>query len=305
MPMNKEKDVRFSYSAIAEPITCLFWNNKQFLQWGQEAGYTSAEFFPYRKTANEIVSMDIQAISDLSRIKSGHVRYNPYATYWKVITRQEDPLRPGVSLGWYNLAFASPEISQKSLQKLETNLKDFHVVTYPYEVNGQNPYGNYKYPTLQTHPAVFADTSNAVKLIKQVKEGKFAGIVWDTFHALEKANVSYSPLANWRISLRKLLEADVVKEVHVQAGRIREKYTEVEDMNWLKNMTGEYPKYNHELGQMLRMIKDMNPTIPLTIEVNLEGLIKAGIINKPKFLHDVLEEAKVVHQQLVDYVKRV
>ena len=62
--MEGKRDIRFSYSAIAEPISALFWNNRQFLQWGREAGYNSAEFFPFARAAVEIVTLNIEAISE-------------------------------------------------------------------------------------------------------------------------------------------------------------------------------------------------------------------------------------------------
>ncbi len=303
--MNKEYDIRFSYSAIAEPITCLFWSNGTFIQWGQEAGYTSAEFFPFRKTAEEILCMDANVVASLKNIKSGHVQYNPYATLFSVLTRKEDPLRPGESLKWYNLAFASPQTSFASLRKLEDIATPFHVVTYPYEMRGLKPYGEYKNSMLQTHPAVFNDTSNADQLIKLVHEGTYKGVVWDTFHALEATASGYAPLQDWHASLAKLLEAHVITEVHVQAGRTAEKYSEVGDMNWLKGMTGESPKYNSQLGQMLNMVKEADPAIPLTIEIGLDGLIHAGLIKKPTFMHDVLPKAQNIHKELIDYVTRV
>jgi hypothetical protein len=304
--MTQETDVRFSYSAIAEPVTTLFWNNEQFLSWAQEAGYTSAEFFPFKKTAEEIMTIEPRVLADFKIIKSGHVRYNPYATFWKVVTRRQDPLRPGTPLGFYNLAFAGPEISQRSLQKLETVLgNQFHVITYPYEIDNQNPYGNYKNPVLQAHPAVFGDISDADALIQQVRAGKYRGVVWDTFHALEEAKKGYAPLGDWRHSLAKLLEAGVIVEIHAQAGRIKEKYTEVGDMNWLKRMTGENPDYHNELAQMLRMVKSVSSLIPITIEIGLGGLVKAGIFEKPRFMHDLVNKAIDVHQELIDYVRRV
>jgi len=302
--MEGKRDIRFSYSAIAEPISALFWNNRQFLQWGREAGYNSAEFFPFARAAVEIVTLNIEAISDFSEIRSGHVRYNPYATFWKVITRQEDPLRPGTPLGLYNLAFANQETSLAALQRLEEVLVNFQVITYPHEVCGQNPYGQFANPLLQTHPAVFSDTSNAEALIKQVREGKYRGIVWDTFHALEEATPGHTPLKPWQPTLEKLLAAGVVSEIHAQVGRVKEKYTEVGDQDWLTGMTGENPNYNSELAQMLKIVKAYDPGIPLTIEIGLEGLVKAGVIKKSRFMHDAIPQAQEIHKQLIDYVKR-
>jgi hypothetical protein len=304
--MSKETDVRFSYSSIVSPIRALTWSNSKFIEWANDTGYSSAEFFPYKGTSAEILIRSAEVISSLKEIRSGHVVYNPYATNLSVLVRREDPLRKNVSLGLYNLAFVEQKTSQKVFDKLEEHLSEgFHVVTYPYEISGNKPYGEYKNPVVQTHPAVFNDESTADDLIRLVKEGKYKGVAWDTFHALESTKDGNKPLGNWEESLNKLLEANVVKEVHVQAGRVREKYSPIKDMSWLKGMTGEYPDYNNELGQMCKMVKAHDPTIPFVIEINTEGLAKAGMVDKTTPWFGNLEDVRKIHGQLIDYVKRV
>ncbi len=303
--MNKEVDVRFSYSSIVSPLRSFTWNNGRFIEWSKEAGYTSAEFLPFRTAATEVLVKDIKVISSIKDIKSGHVVFNPYATVWSVLTRRVDPLRKNVPLGLYNLAFVDQKTSQKALRKLETNLDDFYVVTYPYEVGINRPYGEYQNPVVQTHPAVFNDETSADTLIKQVREGKYKGVAWDTFHALESTKSGFKPFRNWKASLHKLLDAGVIREIHVQAGRIREKYSPVQDTGWLEGMTGENPKYNNELGQMIRLVKENDLSIPFVIEINIGGLVKAGLLSNQSELSADLNKVKNIHSQLIDYVKRV
>ena len=304
--MEKEMDVRFSYSSIASPIRAIAWNNGKYIDWAKDTGYTSVEFFPFKGTSTEIILQNAEVISSLNEIKSGHVVYNPYATNISVLARKEDPLRKGVPFGPYNLAFVNKKTSKKVYGRLEKHLSDeFYVVTYPYEVGGKIPYGKYKNPVVQTHPAVFNDESTADDLIELVNKGVYNGVAWDTFHALEATKDDVKPLANWEESLDKLLVAGVVSEVHVQAGRVREKYSAVPDMSWLKGMTGESPEYNNELGKMLRLVKSYDETIPFVIEINTEGLAQAGMVGKMTPWFGNLDDVRDIHGQLIDYVKRV
>lgn len=300
----KEIDVRFSYSSIGFPLRAFTWSNDHFCNWAKETGYTSAEFLPFRFTASEVLIRDVSVISSIDYIKSGHVVYNSYATVWSVLNKETDPLRKNVPLGQYNLAFVEAKTAQKALRKLEENLKDFYVVTYPYQINGKRPYGEYLNPVVQTHPAVFNDKTSADGLIKLVRNGKYSGVAWDTFHALETTADGTKPFRNWRVSLHKLLEADVIKEVHIQAGRIRGKYSPVPDMSWLKGMTGENPKYNNELGQMIRIVKEHDSTIPFVIEISTGGLIKAGLLDNKTELSVDLNKVQEIHKHLIDYLKR-
>lgn len=302
--MNKEIDVRFSYSSIVSPLRAFTWNNGRFIGWSKEAGYTSTEFLPFRNAATEVLVKDIKVISSIKDVKSGHVVYNPYATVWSVLTRRTDPLRKNVPLGLYNLAFVDQKTSQKVLRKLEENLNGFYVVTYPYEIGGKRPYGEYQNPVVQTHPAVFNDETSAETLIKLVRAGKYSGVAWDIFHALESTGSGFKPFRNWKNSLHQLLDAGVINEIHIQAGRIREKYSPVPDMSWLKGMLGENPRYNNELGQMIRLVKEHDPSIPFVIEINIGGLIKAGLLGNRSELSADLNKVKNIHSQLIDYVKR-
>ncbi|MFH1971110.1 MAG: hypothetical protein ABIJ05_01870, partial [Patescibacteria group bacterium] len=203
----KEIDVRFSYASIGFPLRAFTWSNTQFIDWAKETGYKSAEFLPFRFAASEVLISGVSVISSLNFIKSGHVVFNPYATVWSVLSKETDPLRKNVVLEKYNLAFVNANTAQKALKKLEENLQDFYIVTYPYEVSGKRPYGEYSNPVVQTHPAVFDDKSSAEDLIKLVKEGKYSGVAWDSFHALETTSDGTKPFRNWREVLHKLLEA--------------------------------------------------------------------------------------------------
>lgn len=300
----KETDIRFSYSSIGFPLRAFTWSNGHFIEWAKETGYSSAEFLPFRNASTEVLIKNVNVITSINFVKSGHVVYNPYATIWSVLNRRTDPIRNNIPFGLYNLAFVERKNAQKVLSKLEYSLNNFYVVTYPYEVNGIKPYGEYVNPVVQTHPAVFNDTSTTDELINLVNRGKYSGVAWDTFHALETTADGTKPFRNWRVSLHKLLEANVIKEVHIQAGRIREKYSNVPDMSWLKGMTGENPKYNNELGQMIRIVKEHDASIPFVIEVNTGGLIKAGLLDEKTELSADINKIRHIHSQLIDYIKR-
>lgn len=305
--MKHETEVRVSYSSLINPCRpdiTLLWNNKRFVSWAKETGYQGLEFLPLRGTARDVIRNPINVLSNLPEIKSGHVFYNPYATLWAICTRKPDPLRPGSKLAFYNIGMADAQTGQDALHKLEKAFSEFPVVTYPYETEKGNPYGEYDNPWLQTHPAVFNDESDENDLIRLVKSGKYKGVVWDTFHALEQTSSGKRPLFNWNKSLGKLLEAGVVKEIHVQAARATEKYGKIPDLNWARDLTGEYPKYNNELGQMIKLVKKIDPNIPFTVEITPQALYKAGIL-KPEAILRTAGDLQTIHREIIDYIKRV
>lgn len=305
--MEKESEVRLSYNSLihtGRPDITLLWPNKRFVEWARETGYEGVEFLPLRGAARDVLRSSVKVISSLPEIKTGHVFYNPYATLWSVIKRGDDPLRPGSKLALYNLGMADPNIGKRALHKLEMVFSNFPVVTYPYWRGGLSPYGKYNRPWLQTHPAVFNDKSNEEELIWLVRGGRYRGIVWDTFHALEKINSGRRPLAIWRMSLSRLLEAGVVREIHVQAARATEKYGKVPDLEWAKDLTGTNPNYNNELGQMIRLVKSFDADIPFVVEISPQGLFNAGIL-KPSTILRTTGDLQNIHREIIDYIKRV
>lgn len=301
--MAKESEVRFSYATLASPLRpdiAFFWKNNRFIEWGDKSGYSGAEFLPLRGAARDVIK-NSNVVASLKEIKTGHVALNPYATFWSILARKPDPLRSGKKLQFYNLGFAEPKTSIKALHKLEEVFDDLPVVTYPSEVGGKNPYGEYKNPWIQTHPAVFDDESTADDLITKVKKGKYSGVVWDTYHALEASNSGKRPFIDWPRALGKLLEAGVLREIHVQAGRIKESDPSINDLEWLRGMVGD-PNYNSELGHMIRFIKSFDQNLPFVIEVHPYSLYQAGLIAKSSLLRTTGDLQKV-HQELIEFVK--
>lgn len=298
-----ESEVRMSYACLGNPIVPFVWTNERIAAWAKTTGYQGAEYLPYRLAASQINKIGV--LSSLPEIKSGHVAFNPYATVWSVLLQRKDPLRPGEKLNVYNLAFANPRASIESLHKLERHIKDFPVVTYPYERGEEKPYGEYQNPLVQTHPAVFNDKSTADELIASVKEGKYKGVVWDIFHALEQTSDGARPLGeNWERSLRKLLEAGVLKEVHISPGRIVKRYGFPEkDFDWIRGMVGN-PNYRTTLGKTIRIIKESQQKIPFVVEIPAVSWVRAGILPK-KFLFSTGQEFMSINRQVIDYIKRV
>jgi len=305
--MGKEAEVRLSYNSLIHPgrpdIT-LLWPNKRFISWARETGYQGVEFLPLRGAARDILKMPVQIISSLPEIKTGHVVYNPYATLWSVVKREPDPLRPGTKLALYNIGMADPEVGKKALHRLEEAFATFPVVTYPYTQNGLRPYGEYRELWLQTHPAVFNDTSDTAYLIRLIKRGEYDGVVWDTFHALEETQWGSRPLANWRTDLARLLEVGAIREIHVQAARATEKYGKVPDLEWAKDLTGTNPNYNNELGQMIKLVKSFDVDIPFVVEISPQGLFNTGIL-KPSTILRTTGDLQNIHREIIDYIKRV
>lgn len=306
--MPAKTEVRVPYTALAtelRPDIVLSWPNKNYITWAKETGYDSLEFHALRRVVNDILRMPEAELKTKTEIKSGHVIFNPYATIQSVLLRKKDPLRPGERLAFYNLFLAENEQAQRALHKLEKVFRgNFPVVTYPYEPGGTKPFGEYDTPLLQTHPSVFNDKSRAEDFIKRVKNGEYAGVVWDTYHALEATKTGERPLADWKRALSTLLDAGVVKEVHVQAGRIHHNDPSVPSLEWLQGMTGPNPKYNSELGQMIKMVKEANLTIAFVVEIAITSLVKAGLVKQTSLIFG-LNEVKEVHQELIDYIKRV
>ncbi|KKR81430.1 MAG: hypothetical protein UU73_C0001G0090 [Candidatus Daviesbacteria bacterium GW2011_GWA1_41_61] len=247
----------------------------------------------------------LHVLKEWKEVRSGHVIFNPYATLGSVLKRKEDPLRPGEKLSFYNLLLAENAQAQKALHSLETAFRgNFPVVTYNYKVNGRKMYGNFRQPLLQTHPAVFNDESNAGDLIRQVQSQAAAGIVYDCYHAQEATKSGNRPLGDWKKSLGAFLEAGVLKEVHVQAGRVPHNDPTVPSFAWLREMVGTNPNYNTELGQMIRMVKDAAPQTPFVVEITFDGLIKAGIVPATSVLGR-LHHFQDAYKELAHYVRSV
>jgi hypothetical protein len=301
-------DVRFSYAALGSLLRpdLMVWSNTDLCSWAKETGYTSAEFHPMRRQTLEILGMDsIQIHTDLEMLKSGHARFNPYATTWDVLVRNTDKQRPDRPYDWYNLGFAEPSQSTRVLEKLQKNIPPFPVIGYPYnrmDRNSMNPI------FIQTHPAIFNDATTADGYVALYREGKIDGVVWDTYHALERTNHGMQPFGNlktWHRSFMTLLDVGAIKEVHIQVGRSVDPDPEIPSEQWLLDMTGEYPRYSNIIGTIIRETKASNPSIPFVLETTIDGIIHAGLIKPKPLLPPTIESIQNIHKELVDFVRRV
>lgn len=299
--MGKESEVRFSYSSLPVWPVIACWGNKKITELADRLSYDSVEFLPLRGAAKDVIN-NIEVVASLEKIKSGHVHFNPYATSFQVLTRKPDPLRPGKKLGWYNLLFAEPNTSINALRMLERVFTDFPVVTYPYKVDNKKPYGEYKNPWVQTHPAVFNDESTADDLIRQVRKGEYKGVVWDIYHALEATEFGKRPLKDWSTSLGRLLEAGVLREIHISPGRIAEKDPSIDDIKWLRALISH--DYDSDIGKMIKLIKDSGQNIPFVAEISVLSLIKNRLVS-PKAILRTTADLQEIHGSIVDFIKRV
>lgn len=305
--MNKETEVRFSYFTLGHPLRPdipLLWSNRRFCEWAKSAGYASCELVPFRGAVSDVFKYPVEVLTNLRELKSGHSVLNPYATVWKVLTRRQDPLRKERKFGLYNLALVNDKVSWLAFRKLqEANHGEFPVVVYPYQ-NGRDSYIN-KY--LQTHPAVFNDGRSAEQLIEACKSGKYSGIVWDCYHALEATSRGIRPLLPWQESLMRFIDAGVLKEVHLQAGRGLENDPFINDFEWLRELRGWRPPGETELGQMVRIVKEYTSrqNVPFVIEVPMQALIEGGFVRARAILEPNLDQIKSAHAQIIDHVQRI
>jgi hypothetical protein len=304
--MSPETEVRLSYNSLINqfrPDISLLWKNSRFSDWARETGYSGTEFLPLRGAARDILNSPVEVISSLPDIKSGHVHYNPYATFWSVLKRREDPLRPGTRLAYYNFFMADSDKAKMVLHELEIHKKNLPVVTYPYRPKDGEDYGTYYYPWLQLHPAVFNDKSDVADIICLVKQGCYEGIVWDTFHASEQTADGSSPFVEWKEALSSFLKAGVVKEIHIQAARVTERYAKVPDFKWARELAGDRNSKSR-IGKLIKMVKEYDPKIPFVVEISPFGLYKAGLI-KPSTLFSTSEDLKIVHRKIIEYIKNI
>ncbi len=296
--MNTE--VRFSYASLGSPQRPdipLLWKNQKFIDWANKAGYDSTEFHPFRAVTREINKLT-RTPNYLPMISSGHVIPNPYANWPDVIKRKPDPLRPNHKLGFYNLAYAPNIEAITALTRLE-RLKEpdlFPIVTYPYTLEGQQPYGDFTTSLIQAHPSVFDDERSLPEIASHSKDG----IVLDIYHALEATSTGNRPLKDWK-EYPKLI-AENVKIVHLQVSRVTENDPTIPSERWLKDMTNGI--FDSEIGHTISFIKKHNPTVPFVIEVTLEGLIKAKIAKRTDLLLN-LDNPQIIHTHLISFIKEI
>lgn len=311
--MSQEIEVRFPYTALGTPLRPdipLLRDNQYFLEWAENTGYNSVEFHALRGVTRDILRKPPDEVAKMTGIKSGHVLFNPFTnsvleTILAVFTRRQDPLRPKEKFNPLVLAFAEWPKAAAALRKLEASKfpDDFHIVTYPYKKSGNNPFGDYHHPLIQIHPEAFNDTRDAEDFIADIASGKYEGMVWDTYQALGATDSGLRPLQPWEKSLPKLLEAGVIKEVHVQAGRTVYIDHAVPSLTWLRSMVA--PNHNSELGKMIKMVKAADSAIPFVTEITLDGLVAAGLIKKSDILDPSLTKVMQVYRSLLDYIRRV
>jgi hypothetical protein len=301
--MSSESEIRFSYSSLPIWPIVSGWKNSQIANMAKDLGYNGGvEFMPLRSVSKDILNTNYTS-QELPDIKTGHVHFNPYGTSLNVLTRKTDPLRPNQKLAYYNLAMAEPETSVKVLNKLEKIHDNFPIVVYPYNPGGQHPYGTYQKQWLQTHPAVFNDSSKSEDLIKQLKNGRYDKIVWDIYHAMEATSSGYRPLSNWQIELKKLLDEGAIGEIHISPNRVFDHDKSINDDDWLKEMVCQTPNYDCFPGKIIKLVKEAKQNIPFVIEISPLSLYKAGIINPAGILINN-KNFKIIHRKLIDYINK-
>ncbi len=174
-------DMRYSYLARDFPGTT-FWGIDRHSKLATSIGANSQEIALLRGAAGQLYNRSAEKLAEVKpQIKSGHVVFVPSPVTWEdIVLRREDPLRPGKKLQLLHLAFVEPMIGEKILQKLQTKLPDFVVVTYPFESQTLS-YGTYK--------DFYIHTVKATRMINcdATKRGKINEIVV-TNYPIKKQN---------------------------------------------------------------------------------------------------------------------
>lgn len=304
-------EVSLSTADLAHPLIpySIILPNRWTLNWAEKTGYDKVEWLPLIGPELEVRVKRMQTLGQLfkDRLSSAHVKFDPEATLFRVLTRRKNPLVPGEKLGFFDLAFADTKHAEKSLQKLEQVFDGkLPVVTYlPFQ--GRPDYhGKYQTPVVQPHIPFGEDKkTTAYEIVRLVEEGKYAGIWLDLYHIREATRNGERPFAPWQKTIETMLP--YIKGVHFQAGRTVYADPEINSMGELKAIFGNHPNYNTELGRMLRMLKEGGFSGPVVVEITLESLIKiAGfkkVLGNPFDLR--LENLQELHREIIDYIKRV
>lgn len=303
-------EVRLSTASLVSPLrpdVPFFWGISKFVEFSDKAGYDGIELIPLRGIARDILKNPSVIDKYLDKIKSGHVIFNPYATFSTVLRRDKDPLRPGKRLEWANLALADADKGKDVLHILEGKIRNFPIVTYNYHPNGKDDkdYGYYRNQWVQTHPLVFNDKSNAYDLVRIVKQigGHYSGVVFDTEHASQSTPTGERPFSNQKNSVRILLSKGVLREIHLKPFKHSKNHPEkIHDSG--RELIGEDIKGKSELRKLILLVKEYGPSIPFVIEAIPTDLYRSGLI---EFSSLFLPDGKIldVHKQMVNFIKNV
>ncbi|MDO8657723.1 MAG: hypothetical protein Q7K55_03210 [Candidatus Levybacteria bacterium] len=292
-------------------------DNKRLVNWAEKAGADQIEWIaagpvtdrlPIGPT-HDVLIKPVAALQQIlgKRLGQGHVIFNPYATFWGIIGRRQDPLRPSEPIAAYNLVLSNEKASKRALKKLEiVKNGKFPIVVYP-PFNGKDIQEHYKESYIQTHPAFFNDTRKAEEIIKAIHAGTYSKVCVDTYHFQEATNRGIRPFGKTEKELFETLEkfykAGVLGEVHVQPGRIISLDKTLETDDDLKGIFGENPSYNTQLGRMLKfLIHDLGFLGPYTIEIDPRALI--SIYGKKILLPPGTGKLLEAQASAIDYVRR-
>jgi hypothetical protein len=314
--MNREistraENIRYSMLSFAVPQT-IHWGLEKHLEMMHWFGYDSAEFAPLVIATFGALRLNLQELSSLKEFEAGHVVFNP-ATLRQIILGEEDPVRPGEKLKRHHLALSGPSLSNTVLNKFSRANSDFRVVTYPH-YKGKQLYGEYPRQILQTSPDPFDDRRTVEELIEFVEDptNNVEGVLWDTTHAWGKDLSGNKPLVgqNGELEFKNiqlLAEKRVLKGMHIQVARtVQESNTPTPyDSNELIKMTKQPKAQDSRVGELIQLVKSIDPSIPLVPEIHLYNLVEAGLVEAPSLFHVNWSNVRSVHKDIIDYMREI
>lgn len=298
----KEQEVNLAIPNLVHPLTFYraFFKSGYFIQFAKDAGYNKIEWHPLQGLAREVLAKHASALGFLKpHLSSAHVHIHPEATFWSVILRKQDPLRPFQKMRLHNLAWVDSKQAVKAIHRLERAFRgNLPVVVYPPFQENPQAHSVYENPMLQPHPPAFEDKSNADQIVESVIQGIYSGVWLDLYHMREKTSDGTKPLMPWTQSIPKL--APYVKGVHFQVGRTEYVDSTIRSQEELKDIFAQYPKMNTEIIQMLKVLKDSGFEGPIIVEVPATALVKLFGLETL-----TLENLKNRHRTIVEYVKSI
>lgn len=274
MPETLSPDIRFSWLALADAKTSLTRGPEYFSYYTEAIDADSQEMAPFWWATFQLMRMTDEEIRQITpSLKSGHVVFRPVDRK-DVLTRQEDPLIEGDSLPLYILGFAQYKKAEQVNQRLERVIPGYYVVTYDSHDSGLD-YGTYEHPVIQLDSKDFNNPKTADDYIAEKTH-----VVVDTTHFLQCTKDGVYPFGDTPdkalIEYQKLLEAELVEELHVQVQRLVDNDDKRHDKGILQSMLrGSNQEY--WLAQMVRMAKASSKNIPIVLEIHQESLKAVGV----------------------------
>ncbi|MDP3987537.1 MAG: hypothetical protein Q8P80_00130 [Candidatus Levybacteria bacterium] len=280
------------------PYTALV-KNETLVKWAKESGADGVVWIAARRPAHEVLKKDEEELKVIfdGRLGAGHVIFNPYADFFKIITRRPDPLRPKERIAFYNLLLSKELVSRKALEKLQRAKPGLAINVYP-PFNGKEIYERYQNPRYQTLPAFFNDERNAKQIVEAVQRGDYSSVCVDLYHFQEATNTGRRPFGQKEDDLKKTLEtfhnAGVLKEVHVQPGRlinVDDALLSRDDLNGV--LAGSY---NTRMGRLLKfLVNELGFAGPYTVEIDSRAIGKFPLALPSKILE--------VQKMMVEYIR--